>query len=67
MPVIFSIIMPLFNASDTLVQAVDSVISQSFLDWELIIIDDFSSCYNNMFVVENQFILSKSSTNNTEI
>lgn len=54
MSVVFSIIMPLFNASDTLVQAVDSVISQSFLDWELIIIDDFSN--DNSYTIAKKYV-----------
>lgn len=35
-----SIIMPAYNCKDTLLQAVESVLSQTYRDWELIIIDD---------------------------
>jgi teichuronic acid biosynthesis glycosyltransferase TuaG len=38
-----SIIMPCFNGASTLRQAVDSVISQTLTDWELIIVDDGST------------------------
>lgn len=59
MPVL-SIIMPVFNAESTLHQAVYSVISQDFEDWELILVDDgsqdasgaicasFSAAYENI-------------------
>lgn len=38
-----SIIMPVYNAEQTLRRAVDSVISQTFTDWELLLIDDGSN------------------------
>ena len=38
-----SIIMPCFNRADTIEQSINSVLSQSFSDWALIIIDDGSS------------------------
>ena len=38
-----SIIMPVYNMADYLDRAVDSVISQTYADWELIAIDDGSS------------------------
>ena len=38
----FSIILPTFNRAHLLERAVKSVISQSFEDWELFIIDDGS-------------------------
>ena len=40
---IISIIMPIYNAQHTLCRAVDSVISQTFRDWELLLVDDGSN------------------------
>lgn len=42
MPVV-SIIMPAYNVEDFIALSVDSVIEQSFTDWELIIVNDCSS------------------------
>ncbi len=38
-----SVIMPAFNAGTTIAEAIDSVLSQTFTDWELFIVDDGSS------------------------
>lgn len=38
-----SILMPVYNAADTLAAAVDCARSQTFSDWELILVDDASS------------------------
>lgn len=38
-----SVIIPLYNKSNTIVRAINSVKSQSYKDWELIIIDDGST------------------------
>lgn len=38
-----SVVMPCFNSAQTLCQAVDSVIAQSFAGWELIVVDDGST------------------------
>lgn len=38
-----SIIIPVYNSERTLRHCLDSVISQSFLDWELILVDDGST------------------------
>ncbi|WP_197735986.1 glycosyltransferase family 2 protein [Arabiibacter massiliensis] len=40
---IFSIIVPVYNTTDYLPQCVDGVLSQSFDDWELILVDDGST------------------------
>ena len=42
MPAI-SIIVPVYNAADTLQRCVDSVITQSFSDWELLMVNDGST------------------------
>lgn len=38
-----SVIMPVFNSEETLRIAIESVISQTFSDWELILVDDGST------------------------
>ncbi|OOE93003.1 glycosyltransferase family 2 protein [Salinivibrio sp. IB643] len=38
-----SIIMPSFNCEDTIVESVNSVLSQTYKNWELIIVDDAST------------------------
>ena len=38
-----SVVMPVFNGEDFIEEAIQSVVIQSFLDWELIIIDNYST------------------------
>ena len=38
-----SIIMPAYNAAKTIKKSIDSVLSQSFTDWELLVINDSST------------------------
>lgn len=38
-----SIILPTYNRGDTLARAVDSVVAQTYSDWELLIVDDGST------------------------
>ena len=38
----FSIVLPCYNGADFLAQSIDSVIAQTFTDWELIIVNDCS-------------------------
>ncbi|MCK5688198.1 glycosyltransferase [Myxococcota bacterium] len=40
---LISILMPVFNAEETLVQTLKSILLQSFKDWELILVDDGST------------------------
>ena len=47
-----SIIMGVYNAEDTLREAIDSIIDQSYHDWELIICDD-GSTDNSLTVAKN--------------
>lgn len=42
-PPLLSVIMPVYNAENTLSQAIKSVARQTFRDWELVIIDDAST------------------------
>lgn len=39
---LISIIVPIYNAESTLNRCIDSIINQSFDDWELLLIDDGS-------------------------
>jgi glycosyltransferase involved in cell wall biosynthesis len=48
----FSVIMPCFNAGALAVQAIRSVLRQSFTDWELIVVDD-GSCDGGGAVLED--------------
>lgn len=43
MPPLISIIMPVYNAEKTLNRAIDSIISQTMIEWELILVDDGST------------------------
>lgn len=43
MGALISIIMPCFNRADTIADSIDSVMAQTFIDWELLIVDDGSS------------------------
>lgn len=45
----YSVIVPVFNAEKTINRCLDSIIEQTYKDWELLIIDDGSS--DNSFVI----------------
>ena len=47
-----SIIMPTYNDKDSIVETFDSVINQTYTNWELIIIDD-GSTDNTEEVIKN--------------
>ncbi|RYG62332.1 MAG: glycosyltransferase [Alphaproteobacteria bacterium] len=38
-----SVIMPMYNAAEVIVEAIESVIAQTYTDWELVVADDCSS------------------------
>lgn len=40
---LFSVVIPTYNRADLIAKAIDSVINQSFTDWELIVADDCST------------------------
>ena len=43
LPPIVSIGMPVFNCASTIAEAISSILSQTFIEWELLIIDDGST------------------------
>lgn len=51
---IVSVIMPTFNRAKYLKRAIDSVLKQSYKDWELIVVDDGSN--DNTFEIVNEYI-----------
>ena len=52
--VIISVIVPVYNAEKYLKRCVDSILSQSFSDFELLLIDDGSSDLSGLFVMNMQ-------------
>lgn len=40
---LISVVMPLYNKADTVCQAIDSLVAQSWGDWELLVVDDGST------------------------
>lgn len=58
-----SIIMPVYNSVEYLKEAIDSILSQTFMDWEFIIINEFGSNDGSKEIIEqyakvdNRFIL----------
>lgn len=48
-----SVIMPAYNASNYIQEAIDSVITQTFRNWELIIIDDGCTDITSEIITEN--------------
>lgn len=53
-----SIIMPAFNAGSCINESIDSVQSQTYQDWELLIVDD-GSCDNTLDIVKKYSIEDK--------
>lgn len=48
--ILFSVIVPLFNAEKYIGKAIDSVINQTYTNWELLVIDDCSTDSSAMIV-----------------
>ena len=53
-----SIIVPLYNCEDFIASTIDSVIEQTYTEWELIIIDDQSND-NSVAIVEQYMLIDK--------
>ncbi len=53
----FSIIIPTYNRSHIISRAINSILSQSFSDFEIIVVDDGST--DNTFEVLNNYLLDK--------
>ena len=58
MPPFFSIIIPTYNRAHLISMAIDSVIAQTFENWELIIVDD-GSTDNTKELVDNYCSIDK--------
>jgi len=50
----FSIIIPTYNRAHLISKAIDSVIAQTFVNWELIIVDDGSTDYTKELILSYQ-------------
>lgn len=59
----FSIIVPLYNKVSYINKALESIVSQTFMDWELIIVDDGST--DNSAAVCEEFIKFQASFSNS--
>lgn len=42
-PPLISVVMPAYNAAETIIESINSLLSQDYLNWELIVIDDGST------------------------
>lgn len=60
-----SVLMPVYNNKDDILNAINSVINQTYTDWEIIIIDDCTT--DGTYDVVNNFILENSMYNITLI
>ncbi len=74
-----SIIMPTYNSTDTVVESIQSVLSQTYKNWELIIVDDrstdntwqviqtYADKYDNIRVYQNKENLGAGASRNFAI
>jgi len=66
-----SIIMPCYNADKFIVEAIESVIAQSYANWELIVVNDASTdksqTYINMYVQKDSRIIHIQNNTNTGV
>jgi len=49
-----TVLMAVYNGADTLSEAVESVLLQSFSDWEMVIVDDYST--DNSLEIINKYV-----------
>ena len=49
-----SIILPLYNGENTILSTIQSVVKQTYKNWELIIVDDYSKD-NSLNIIKNHF------------
>lgn len=47
--------MPTYNAAPYIIEAVESVLNQTFSDWELLIVDDCSTD-NSVKLIEERYV-----------
>ncbi len=70
--ILFSVIIPTYNREEKLKKAIESVVSQNYKNWEIVVVDNFSKdntkrlvqSYNNhkikFFTISNKGIIAKS-------
>ena len=57
MPV-FSIVIPTYNRASTISRTLDSVLSQTFQNWECLVVDDFSVDNTKNIVEMKEYIIN---------
>lgn len=64
--ILISIIMPVYNAENTLKQSIDSVLSQDYQNWELILVDDGSTDMSGKICDESSLMDKRIKTTHTK-